>query len=101
MINSTFPLIQPIVLQIQDNNHIEAALIMKLCVKIFFSYTQYALPTSTDSVVDVALWFNFLGKILGKRLPEASEGIEPLGQPIDEESRLRWPWWKVIASSMS
>ncbi len=71
-------------------------MILKLCVKTFYSYVLYALPTISNSAVDVNLWFNLIGKLLGKRLPEASEGIEPFGQPTDPDDRLKWPWWKVI-----
>lgn len=95
IINRTFPIIQPIITQLQDNNQIEAALILRQCCKIFWSYTQYALPLNTQSQVDVGLWFNIMGKLMIKRLPEASEGLEPYGQPVDDDDRRNWPWWKV------
>lgn len=79
-----------------EDNHIEAAMIMKHCLKIFWSYTVYALPGST-SVVDVNVWFTVIGQLLEKRLPENSEGIEPFGQPLDPDERRKWPWWKVRA----
>ena len=79
---------------ILDNNTIEAAHVLRLCFKIFWSCTQYSLPPVAG--VNVNLWFNSLAKILNKRLPEASEGIEPYGQPISEDERNEWPWWKVV-----
>ncbi len=47
------------------------------------------------SGVDVALWFSALGHLLQKPLPEATEGLEPTGQPVDPEARKQWPWWRV------
>jgi len=40
--------------------------------------------------VDVGFWFDLIGDLLGRRLPEASEGIEPLGQPEDADERANW-----------
>ncbi len=77
-----------------NNNSIEAAQTMKVCLKIFHSSTIHALPKVEG--VDVNLWFSLIGKILEKPLPEASEGIEPLNQPISKEEKTQWPWWKVI-----
>ena len=47
------------------------------------------------SGIDVNAWFQILGHILQKDLPEASEGKEPSGQPLSLEDRKVWPWWKV------
>ena len=93
IIESLFPILQPLISQLVDNNAIEAAHIMRVSCKIFWSCTQYALPETTT--VDVSLWFQLLTRMLEKKLPEASEGIEPLGQPVDPSERRQWPWWKV------
>ena len=45
--------------------------------------------------IDVNAWFQIIGHILQKELPEASEGKEPSGQPLSLEDRKVWPWWKV------
>ena len=95
IINRSFPIIQPIITHLQENNQLEAAVILRLCMKIFWSYTHYALPLHTQSQIDVTLWFNIMSKLMLKRLPEAVEGIEPFGQPVDEDERRKWPWWKV------
>jgi importin-7 len=92
----SFPLIQLLMSQILDNNSLEAAHVMRVCLKIFWSSTQYALPPVTG--VDVNFWFHSLATLLSKRLPEASEGLEPAGQPISIEERNDWPWWKVRVS---
>ena len=97
-IELTFPIIQPLLIQLIDNNHIEAAHILRLCFKIFFSYTMYTLPQPNSlaaSIVDVNLWFDILGRVFKKPLHEASQNIEPIGQPIDIDERRKWPWWKV------
>ena len=93
IIEALFPMLQQLITQLVDNNAIEAAHIMRMSCKIFWSCTQYALPETTT--VDVALWFQLLTKMLDKKLPEASEGIEPVGQPVDPAERRQWPWWKV------
>mmetsp|Transcript_3899 Transcript_3899/g.4034 ORF Transcript_3899/g.4034 Transcript_3899/m.4034 type:complete len:868 (+) Transcript_3899:3-2606(+) len=72
---------------------LEAAHVMRLCLKIFWSATIYTLPTVQG--IDVNSWFQIIGHILQKNLPEASEGQEPAGQPLDLEARKVWPWWKL------
>lgn len=93
LIQAIFPTLQELMTQILENNSIEAAQVMRVCLKIFWSSTQYALPNVQG--VDVNLWFHILGQLLDKKLPEASEGLEPSGQPQDIEERNNWPWWKV------
>eukprot|EP01035_Chromulina_nebulosa_P019648 gene19648-25562_t len=98
IIVQTFPFIQDLLTRLVDHNSIEAAVILRICFKIFWSYIIYVLPSSTSpasTIVNVPLWFNTIGKIVEKRLPEASEGIEPLGQPISPDERRQWPWWKL------
>ena len=71
----------------------EACQVMRMILKIFWSSTQYFLPKVNGINVDI--WFSMFAALLEKRLPEASENIEPLGQPIAMEDRAAWPWWKV------
>lgn len=40
-------------------------------------------------------WLQLMCLLLHKPLPEAHEGLEPAGQPVEVEERKRWPWWKV------
>ena len=93
LISIIFPYLQVLISQLVENNSIEAALVLKICFKIFHSSTCYALPKVQG--IDVNLWFNILAKILDKKLPEASEGIEPFNQPISIEDRKNWAWWKL------
>jgi len=76
-----------------ENNTIEGAMVLKVCLKIFWSCTNYDLPTVAN--VDVNLWFQMLSYLLDKPLPEAGTGAEPAGQPVAVEEREAWPWWKV------
>ena len=94
LIQIVFPTLQELMTQVLDNNTIEAAQVMRVCLKIFWSSTQYQLPDVQG--VDVNLWFHILASLMDKKLPEASEGLEPAGQPLDVEERVSWPWWKVI-----
>jgi hypothetical protein len=88
-----FPVLQQLMTQIISNNSLEAASVMRLCLKIFWSATTYMLPAVAG--IDVNLWFQMIADIMNKRIPEASEGIEPLGQPTDPNERKMWPWWKL------
>ena len=61
IVQSSFPLLQSLITHILDNNNhtLEAAQVMKLILKIFWSATMYALPTVQG--VDVNAWFQILG----------------------------------------
>ena len=93
IVQVSFPYLQQLMTVVINHNSLEAAQVMKMCLKIFWSATMYQLPEVSG--VDVQLWFQIIARILDKPLPEASEGIEPLGQPVDPEERAAWPWWKV------
>jgi hypothetical protein len=94
MLQLTLPVLQELLKHLIHHNSIEAAQVMRLCFKIFWSSTVYLLPTNVTGI-DVNLWFNLIAEIMNKRLPEASEGIEPAGQPTDPHERKTWPWWKL------
>ncbi|OQR99928.1 hypothetical protein THRCLA_06328, partial [Thraustotheca clavata] len=66
-----------------------------LILKIYWSCVQVSLPHFASTTTEVTAWMELFGALLTKRLPEASEGIEPLNQPTDPEERVKWPWWKV------
>jgi len=93
IVQVTFPCLQQLMTHVSQHNSIEAAQVMKMCLKIFWSATMYQLPQVSG--VDVNLWFQLVGQVIDKPLPEASEGVEPLGQPTDREERAAWPWWKL------
>jgi hypothetical protein len=93
IVQAVFPLLQQLMTSIIDNNSIEAAQVMRICLKIFHSATMYALPKVQG--VDVNFWFTCISSIIQKKLPEASEGLEPVGQPESPDERKTWPWWKL------
>jgi len=93
IIEQVFPSLQNIIAQIMQAEHIEAAMVMHMCMKIFHSTTIYVLPTKVGQV-DVNLWFSLFAFIISKNLPEANEGLEPAGQPVNVDDRVEWPWWK-------
>jgi hypothetical protein len=86
-------MLQGLMSHILANNSLDAAACMRITMKIFWSCTNYALPTVQG--VDVTLWFGYITEIMNKPLPEASEGVEPFGQPTDVDERKAWPWWKL------
>jgi hypothetical protein len=67
---------------------VEGAEMMRLSLKAFWSATQFALPTClpTETLLQ---WMEMVNRLLAKQLPEAHEGLEPAGQPTDDEDRKR------------
>jgi hypothetical protein len=122
IVSTALPLLQQLMATLLEsaNQTLEAALIMKLCLKVLWSCTQFDLPAGCGSssgeeeggtgaagaaaaaaAVDPAMlahlgkWLELIGLVIAKPLPEASEGLEPAGQPTTEEERNQWPWWKL------
>jgi hypothetical protein len=99
----SFPLLLPLAQRLSTENSLEAAMMLKQILKIFWSSTQFYLPGGDATNPSPALsnpealqpWFDILCKALAKHLPEASTGLEPRGQPTDPDERNAWPWWKV------
>lgn len=107
----SFPLLLPLAGRLSgpDEHSLEAAMMLKQILKIFWSSTQFYLPSgnnadgSASGSPSPALanpnamepWFEILRAVLTKPLPEASTGLEPRGQPTTKEERNAWPWWKV------
>jgi len=112
IVNAAFPLLLPLGQQLSDPNQhsLEAAMMLKQILKIFWSSTQFYLPGSLEGTPNAASpnnsiglarpemlqpWFDILTRALQKPLPEASTGLEPRNQPVDVDARNSWPWWKV------
>jgi hypothetical protein len=124
IVQAAFPLLLPLAQQLSaDNQHsLEAAMMLKQILKIFWSSTQFYLPGGRGGAVTIGEgpggggetptptqnpsfsltnpeqlqpWFEILTRALQKKLPEASAGQEPQGQPVDVDARNSWPWWKV------
>lgn len=101
----SFPLLLPLAQRLSEPcvNSLEGAMMLKQILKIFWSSTQFYLPGGDGVNPSPALanpqsmqpWFDILCKVLLKPLPEASTGLEPLGQPTGLDERNAWPWWKV------
>ena len=101
IVAEALPLLQSLTRQLLDsqNHTLEAALIMKLCLKVLWSCTQFSLP---DVINDPAMlthlggWLDLIGVIVTMPLPEAdAPGASPPGQPVEVEQRNVWPWWKL------
>lgn len=99
IVTQLFPLILPLAQRLSDPNEhsLEAALMLKQILKIFWSSTQFFLPNAgiMNSGETIQPWFNVIRAVIIKPLPEASTGLEPVGQPQSIEERNQWPWWKV------
>lgn len=111
IVMQSFSLILPLAQRLSGPNEhsLEAALMMKQILKIFWSSTQFYLPNGNNAdgtasaTPSPALanpeamgpWFDVLKAVLSKPLPEASTGLEPKDQPTSREERNAWPWWKV------
>jgi hypothetical protein len=106
IVQSSFPLLLPLAQQLsaENENSLEAAMMLKQILKIFWSSTQFYLPggdgSETSSIglarpEQLQPWFDVVRSALQKPLPEASTGLEPRNQPVDVDARNAWPWWKV------
>ena len=100
IVRASFPLLLPLGTELSQphQNSIEGAMMLKQILKIFWSSTQFYLPTDGTAAArpeDLQPWFDILTRALQKPLPEASTGLEPRGQPTEVEARNAWPWWKV------
>lgn len=93
MIQLVFPQLQTLSQQLSGVHSVEAASVLHVSLKIFYSSVMNSLPRVQS--VDITFWFNLLATLTNKPLPEASENLEPLGQPERPEERELWPWWKV------
>ena len=96
MIIVVFPPLQALLQSVASLETLEAASIIHVSLKLFYSAVNYQLPAGVAGSLDIVMWFNLLAAIINKPLPEASEGTEPRGQPSgDHEERRQWPWWKA------
>lgn len=99
IVTQTFPVLLPLAQGLCDPNQhsLEAALMLKQILKIFWSSTQFYMPMNgpLSSAEAIQPWFDVFRAVLLKPLPEASTGLEPKGQPTDIHERNQWPWWKV------
>ena len=111
----SFPLLLPLAQRLSGTTEhsLEAAMMLKQILKIFWSSTQFYLPSgvggndggggqsTAENAGGAAFqpekmqpWFDILRAVLIKPLPEASTGLEPRNQPTSVEERNAWPWWK-------
>jgi hypothetical protein len=110
IVKAAFPLLLPLGQELckETVHSLEAAMMLKQILKIFWSSTQFYLPGSSDTATsdnnnnlglaspdNLQPWFDIVTRALQKPLYEASTGLEPCGQPIDVDARNAWPWWKV------
>lgn len=97
IVKTTFPHIRVLFQQLLANNTIEAARMIKLICRAFHCATQFAIPKcliEDPSLTELFAWIQLFKQFLAKPLPEASENLQPAGQPVDEDERNQWPWWK-------
>ena len=96
LIKAVFPLLINVLMTlVAQHNEIEAALMIKTILKIYWSASQYKLDKPLQAKSSFSKWFDMFIAIIQKPLPEAHEGSLPAGQPIDPEEREAWPWWKA------
>ncbi|KAJ0395032.1 hypothetical protein ATCC90586_005057 [Pythium insidiosum] len=90
-----FPMLREMLAQLINNNAIESAMMIHLILKTYWSCVKAHLVPHLASVDNVLAWNQLFGTILAKHFPEPNEAGEPAGQPVDEEARNNWPWWKT------
>lgn len=92
IVDAAFPLLLPMGQKLVLEQSIEAAMMLKQILKIFWSSTQFYLPGREGAgslnarPERLQLWFDIVTQALQKPL---------LDQPADLEARNAWPWWKV------
>jgi hypothetical protein len=96
IVAQSFPLLLPLAQELVHDSHIEAAMMLKQILKIFWSSTQFYLPGGGDPTQpspalvhpeSMQPWFDVINISLSKPLPE--------GQPTTLDERNAWPFWKV------
>lgn len=90
IVQLSFPLILPWGQRLSDptETSVEAAMMLKQVLKIFWSSTQFYLPGFNQQQNPIAPWFDIIYSALSKPLAEDI-------QPKTVEERNVWPWWKV------
>eukprot|EP00698_Gefionella_okellyi_P015174 TRINITY_DN4277_c0_g1_i1.p1 TRINITY_DN4277_c0_g1~~TRINITY_DN4277_c0_g1_i1.p1 ORF type:complete len:911 (-),score=249.25 TRINITY_DN4277_c0_g1_i1:513-3209(-) len=87
LVDAVFPLLLQLVQRLmQQQQSLEAAEMMKLICKIFFSAVQLAIPIQLTSVEVFTPWVTFFYELLAYDIPDAV-------QPADEDLRAEFPWW--------
>ncbi|CAM9437770.1 unnamed protein product, partial [Laminaria digitata] len=83
----TLPLLLAMCHQLVGDDSAEAGQVLKIALKVFWSCTQFAIPSGEDlEALNVPSWMDLCAKVLAKPLA---------GQPETEEEREIWPWWKA------
>ncbi|KAF7728772.1 hypothetical protein EC973_005610 [Apophysomyces ossiformis] len=88
IIKLTFPGIQSICANLINNDSIEAAEMLKLALKIYYSGTQMELPKCLQDPSSLVPWGTLFLQLVDKPIP-----MEVL--PADLEEREKYPWWKT------
>lgn len=100
IVSISFPLLLPLAQRLVSTNDysIEAAMMLKQILKIFWSSTQFYLPGNGEELIQgvpslsnpqaMQPWFNVLSQALARPISE-----EILPSSLDE--RNAYPWWKV------
>jgi len=94
IVQATYPRLAVIFKQCLGAQTLDAANMMRIILKAYWSAVSYNLEGYLAQTDVVLQWVDMVHSLLGKPLPEASEGKEPVGQPTDPHERYSWPWWK-------
>ncbi|CAM9092964.1 unnamed protein product [Pylaiella littoralis] len=83
----TLPLLLNMATQLLAEDSTEAGEVLKLALKVFYSCTQFAIPSGKDlEDLNVPGWMDLCAKVLAKPV---------VGQPEVEEDRVAFSWWKA------
>eukprot|EP00501_MAST-03F_sp_TOSAG23-6_P001246 GSMAST32.ASY1.ANO1.1292.1 assembled CDS len=95
MVDTSFPVLQQIVQAYMNSDNPAHAEILKICCKTYWSAMQYCVNKFVSNTTLLQSWMGMFNTMLAKPLPEASEGLQPAGQPTALEERREWIWWKL------
>ena len=97
--SAVMPAVQALATAIADgaSNTIDAAKALIFALKTYRYMVHYNIAKISyvcheDTIV---AWSSICDKLLRKHLPAPGQDGEPIGCPIDLETRASWPWWKV------
>ena len=100
LVDSFLPLVLHIFQKCSESNALQAAQLMVLCCQVYWSAMQLKMTGHSTGVESVQAWFLLFKTVIDKRLPEASEGVEPTGQPTEADERSEWAWWQLKQNAL-
>uniref|UniRef100_A0A1B6E1F9 Importin N-terminal domain-containing protein n=1 Tax=Clastoptera arizonana TaxID=38151 RepID=A0A1B6E1F9_9HEMI len=82
-----FPMVYSLCCRLLPDQSEQSVLLQKQILKIYFALTQYVLPLDLISKEVFSQWMEIVRAVADRPVPEQTN-------TVDEEERMRLPWWK-------